>query len=80
MKKYFYGIKQIEFIWNGAWGAPTLIYRGQEISYFHLEDAMYNAYCEDGYEGTEKSFEEYMLENIEEVLDIADYLLENKIA
>ena len=80
MKRYFYGIKEIEFIWNGEWSDPTLIFRGQEISYFHLEDAMLNDYYEEGYNETIKSFERYMAEHVEQVIEMAEYLLEQKIA
>lgn len=81
MKKYYYGIKEIEFIWNGEWSDPTLIYRGQEISWLGIEDALYSDFLESGgKDGDYEAFEKYVSLNKEYALEIADYLLEQKIA
>lgn len=81
MKKYYCGIKEIEYINNGSWSDPTLIYKGQEISWFHLEDALYTDYLEAGGDGYDyDAFADYIRENKDFTLDIAEYLFENKIA
>ena len=80
MEKYYYGIKEIEFVWNGEWSDPTLIYKGQEISWLGMEDALYNGFLEDGGEdGDYEALAKYISLNKEYALEIADYLYEQKI-
>lgn len=81
MKKYYCGIKEIQYIDNGCWSDPTLIYKDQEISWLHLEDALYTDFIEAG--GTDGDFEafvEYVKLNKDFVLETAEYLFEHKIA
>lgn len=80
MEKNYYGIKEIEFVWNGEWSDPTLIYKGEEISWLGMEDALYSSFLEEGGEdGDYEAFEEYVSLNKEYALEIADYLYEQKI-
>ena len=81
MKRYYYGIKEIQFIWNGEWSDPTLIYKGQEISWLGMEDALYNDFLEaGGKDGDYEAFGEHVVSNEYYALEIAEYLLENGIA
>lgn len=47
MKKWVYGIKGIEFIWNGQYNDPTLVYKGKIYNYFDFEDSMWSYYSEE---------------------------------
>lgn len=81
MEKYYYGIEEIQYIYNGDWSDPTLIYKGQEISWLGMEDALYSDFLEDGgKDGDYEAFAEYVSLNEEYALEIAEYLLEHKIA
>ena len=80
MEKYYYGIKEIEFVWNGEWSDPTLIYKGQEISWLGMEDALYNSFLEEvGKDGDYEALAEYISLNEEYALEIANYLYEQNI-
>ena len=46
-KKYFYGIKGIEFVWNGEWNDPTIIYKGKTYNYYMLENTLFDMYVDD---------------------------------
>lgn len=59
-KKYFYGIRGIQFIWHGEWSDPELIWHKQSFNYFDLEDplwSMYNEECEEN--GTHPSEDDF---------------------
>lgn len=80
-KKWFYGIEGIQIIDRGEWSDPALIYKDKEISWFNMEDSLYNNFLEDGgKDGNYKAFLEYVQTNKEMVFEIADYLYENCIA
>lgn len=81
MKKYYYGIKEIQYINNGDWSDPTLIYKDKEISWFGMEDALYNEFVDAGGEdGDYEAFAEFILLNKDSALEIAEYLYEQECA
>lgn len=81
MKNYYHGIKEIQYIYINEWSDPELIYKGSNISWFHLEDALYSDFLESGgKDGDYDAFSDYVIANEYYVLEIAEYLLENKIA
>lgn len=78
---WFYGIEGIQIISNGEWSDPTLIYKGKEISWFNMEDSLYNDFLESGgKDGDDNAFSEYVRANREIVFEVADYLHENDIS
>lgn len=74
MKKYFYGIKEIEMIYNGDYSDPTLVYKGIKINYYAVEDTLYERY-KDSSEHNQQSFDDYVKSNKEDVLDLMDELI-----
>lgn len=58
MKKYFYGIRGIEFIWHGAWSDPELIWHGRSFNYYDLEDTLWSMYREECEEAGKKENED----------------------
>lgn len=46
MKKYFYGIKEIELKFHGDWSDAELIYKNKSYNYYDLEDALIENYKE----------------------------------
>lgn len=80
-KVWFYGIEGIQIIDNGEWSDATLIYKDKEISWFNMEDSLYNDFLEvGGKDGDDKAFLEYVRGNKEYVFEVADYLYENNVS
>lgn len=49
---YFLGIKGIQFIWNGAWSDPQIVYKGYIFNAWDIQEGvegMYDDYVKDGY-------------------------------
>ena len=44
MKKWFYGIYGIEFIYHGDWGDPELIWYKKSFNYYDLETPLWDDY------------------------------------
>ena len=65
MKRWFYGIKGIEFIWRGTQSDPLVAYKGHRFNYWDFEDAMYYDFLEENPGGTEDEFRAWMAENEE---------------
>ena len=49
---YFLGIRGIQFIWNGAWSDPQIVYKGYIFNAWDIQEGvedMYDDYVKDGY-------------------------------
>lgn len=79
----WYGISDIGFIWHNTQTDPELEYKGKLFNAHDIEDAMYDdycSYCEDFEEDvTETGFEIYMIDNSDEVHELLDRLIVNKM-
>lgn len=72
MKKWWYGIEGIEFIWRGCWSDPALEVDGTRFNVHDIEDFFWEEYLEDG--GEDQNFDafgEYLQDNADEVLEEA---------
>lgn len=76
-RKYFYGIKDVEFIWHGEWCDPEIIWKNQSFDYYDLENPLYDMYCEE-HVAENMDFKEWLNANIDEVYDILQCLSDNK--
>ena len=47
MKKWFYGIYGIEFIWHGEWSDPELIWHKRSFNYYDVETPLWGVYSEE---------------------------------
>lgn len=73
--KHYRNFKDIQFIWNGEWSDPILIYKNISFNYWDIEDYLYNEFqCDlnDGYtnkysneENTDNEFDQWCKDNIE---------------
>jgi len=68
-KMYFYDMKEIEFVWNGEWNDPTIIYKNKEMNYYELEDTMYSLYQD---ENVSMLFIEWMALNHDLVIEMVE--------
>lgn len=78
-KKYFYGIKRIEFIYHGDWSDPELIYKGHSFNYYDLENALVEdyKYSDDSKNDDNfKNFPKWVKENEYLAFNYLDSLLE----
>lgn len=74
MKKWFYGIRGIEFIWRGAWADPELIWHKKSFNYYDVETPLYETYKEELQDGrTQLDFETWVKKNAY----LARYYLQN---
>jgi hypothetical protein len=63
-KKYFYGIKPIQYIYHGDWSDPELRYKGHSINYWDFENALYEIFKEEGGQpDNDKAFGEWVQNN-----------------
>lgn len=46
MKKWFYGIYGIEFIYHGDWSDPELIWHKKSFNYYDVETPLYYDYVD----------------------------------
>lgn len=69
--KYF---KKAQFVYNGQWADPELIYNGKTYNYFLIESAIYerfNEYTKEiGIELSEENLIKYCEEHIEDIEEI----------
>lgn len=82
--KHYRNFKDIQFIWNGEWSDPTLIYKGMKFNYYEIEDTLYDEFqcaINDEYtnefindEDDEKCFSQFLIDNEEQCLAIIDEL------
>lgn len=47
VKKWFYGIYGIEFIWHGEWSDPELIWHKKSFNYYDIELPLWECYREE---------------------------------
>lgn len=79
MKKYFYGIRGIEFIYHGEWSDPELIWHKKSFNYFDLENALFDCYKdENGDAAPVDNFPAWVKKNANLARDFLQNLLENK--
>ena len=79
MKKYFYGIYGIKFVWHGEWSDPEIIWHNKSFNYYDLETPLYETYLEEIQEGyTTLDFEIWVKKNAHIVRDYLQNLLDNK--
>ena len=72
MKKWWYGIEGIEFIWRGYWSDPTLEVDGTLITPHDIEDYFWEEFLEDtGKDGDYEAFAKWMKEHEEDVINYA---------
>lgn len=73
MKKWWYGIEGIEFVWHGEWSAPGLCIDGTEVDVYDVEDYFIEKYREETGDDTdnEEHFAAWMKQNADEVLEFA---------
>lgn len=76
-KQYFYGIKPIIFIWNGAYSDPQISYHGKIFNYFTLEDTMWERFMEDTkaiecYGVDDLGFAKYVFDHKEDVFELLE--------
>ena len=67
--KFWYGIKDIEFIWNGTQSDAEIEYKGFRWSTWMIEDALYDGFLETEAEKTDDNYVEYVKENAVDYLD-----------
>lgn len=80
--KYF---NEAEFIWNGEWSDPELLYKGKNFNAYLIKDAMVESFdeyaLEEGIESNEKNFTIYCDNNqdmIRELFEAEDESLGTK--
>lgn len=73
MKKWWYGIEGIEFVWHGKWSDPGLCIDGTEVDVYDVEDYFIEEYREETGDDTdnEEHFAAWMKQNADEVLEFA---------
>jgi hypothetical protein len=47
MKKWFYGIYGIEFVWHGEWSDPELIWHKKSFNYYDVETPLWETFFEE---------------------------------
>lgn len=72
MKRYFYGIEEIEFIYHGEWSDPTVIYKEKELNYWDVETYLYDIWND---EDTDLAFEDWIQINKTYVLECLDEIV-----
>lgn len=70
----FFGILEIDFIYHGDWCNPEVRYKDELFNYYDLEETLYDLYLG---ENTEKSFEEWVVENKEIAFGVLDDISNN---
>jgi hypothetical protein len=79
-KSWFYGIYGIEFIWNGPWADPELVWHKKSFNYYDVENALYSDYMEDKSENkTDLPFDIWVKKNSYLARYYLDNLKEHKI-
>ena len=77
MKKWWYGIKGIEFIWHGTNDDPELKIGSAYINSHDVEDHFWDAYAEDGGDTNNfDAFAEWMRAHADEVRDYAQMVVD----
>ena len=46
-KRWFYGIRGIEFVWHGTQSDPELIWHKRSFNYYDLENTLWSYYREE---------------------------------
>ena len=85
MKEYpdWYGIKDVGFIWHGAWSDPEIEYKGKRINSFIVEDTMWERFkeeCEEQGKNADACIDEfdvYMKDNAEYVYELIELAIES---
>lgn len=80
MRKNWYGIKGIKFIYYNTWEDPYIEYKGKRINSHIVEDTMWDRMYEENSnrEDPYKDFEKYMYEHKEDVYELLDEYLEGE--
>jgi hypothetical protein len=78
MKKWFYGIYGIQFIWHGEWSDPELIWHEKSFNYYDLENTLWSIYQEEFSEGSENDFDIWVKKNAYISREILQNLLDAK--
>jgi hypothetical protein len=81
-KECFYGIYGMQFIYNGQWSDPEVIWHGKSFNYFDLENCLWDMFkeecAEDGREIIEHDFPIWVKKNSSFARDILSQLAENR--
>lgn len=82
MKKWFYGIYGIQFVWHGAWSDPEIIWHGKSFNYYDLETPLWEVYREErherGLEVYDSDFEIWVKKNAALVREYLQNLMDYK--
>lgn len=73
-KKYFYGIKPIEFIYINNWCDPLLKYNDNYYNYYDLEDGLYSIYKEEHKDNSSNAFEKWLKTHEDEAINLIEDL------
>lgn len=83
-EKWWYGIKDISFVFMGAWSDSYICYKNYAINSHLIEDAMWNHYNEEypapdhktkEYKSYEEKFTSYMQDNRETVIGMFEDII-----
>ena len=75
----FLGFSDIEYIWNGEWSDPELLYKGKFINYWLIVGSMWEEYLEHCKECNIESTENGFLSFITDNSDMLYYFLDHAI-
>lgn len=83
-KRWFYGIKGVEFIWHGVTADPEVKYKGKLYNYYELEDTLYEIFEETSEEygqdiDEDDAFRAWIKKNSNEVFEILEELTPKEI-
>jgi hypothetical protein len=78
MKKWFYGIYGIEFIWHGEWSDPELVWHKKSFNYYDLENCLYDDFKEEKPNGNDDDFATWVKKNAYLSRFYLQLLLDNK--
>ena len=53
VKNGYRGSKDIEYVWNGHWSDPELVYDGKTFNYWDIEDALWSMFLEENPQWTD---------------------------
>lgn len=73
----WYGVKDIGFVWHGAYSDPELEYQGVRVNLHDVEDTMWSYFQDETGSEDEDEFAKYVLENVQDVYDILNNVIEN---
>ena len=87
MKKWFYGIYGIEFIWHGSWSDPELIWHKKSFNYYDVENTFYEIWKStpeylnanlSSDAAIDTAFSKWMKKNAKRIKEFLQYLNDNK--